>query len=117
MARLHHLRNALHGLLALAIPGLLCNGHADGDGCLPGTLNVSFPGVEGWRLLATAPEIAASTGSACHAGQHAVSGVLGAMGLSAERAAGAVRLSLGRFTTLDEIETAACVLSAAWGQL
>ena len=35
MARLHHLRNALHGLLALAIPDLLCNGHTDGDGCLP----------------------------------------------------------------------------------
>ncbi|OQX07445.1 MAG: cysteine desulfurase NifS [Thiothrix lacustris] len=117
MARLHHLRNALHGLLALAIPGLVCNGHADGDGCLPGTLNVSFPGIEGWRLLAAVPEIAASTGSACHAGQHAVSGVLGAMGLSAERAAGAVRLSLGRFTTLDEVETAAHALSATWGQL
>lgn len=114
MARLHHLRNALHGLLALTIPGLLCNGHADGDGCLPGTLNVSFPSVDGWRLLAAVPELAASTGSACHAGQHVASGVLGAMGLSTGRAAGAVRLSLGRFTTPNEVEMAARVLSAAW---
>ncbi|MDD5394974.1 MAG: cysteine desulfurase family protein [Thiothrix sp.] len=115
MARLRQLRDTLQRRLAAAIPGLLVNGQ--GDACLPGTLNVSFPGVEGWRLLAAVPELAASTGSACHAGQHAASGVLGAMGLSAGRAAAAVRLSLGRFTTLDEVGTAARMLSAAWGQL
>ncbi|MBU0655969.1 MAG: cysteine desulfurase [Gammaproteobacteria bacterium] len=113
MARLRQLRDTLQRHLAAAIPGLLVNGQA--DACLPGTLNVSFPGIEGWRLLAAVPELAASTGSACHAGQHAASGVLGAMGLSAGRAAAALRLSLGRFTTLDEVGTAARALSAAWG--
>jgi cysteine desulfurase len=111
-ARIRALRDDLHRRLARAIPGLALNGHETER--LPNTLNVSFPGVAGWQLLATATAVAASTGSACHAGQHAASGVLGAMGLSAERAAGAVRLSLGRFTTESEIHLAAGALIAAW---
>ena len=111
-ARIQALRDDLHRRLARAIPGLALNGHE--TECLPNTLNVSFPGVTGWRLLETATAVAASTGSACHAGQHAVSGVLGAMGLSGERAAGAVRLSLGRFSTESEIDGAADALIAAW---
>ena len=113
-ARIRSLRDALHDGLSAAIPGLALNGHAHER--LPGTLNLSFPGVEGWRLLAAAPGLAASTGSACHTGQHAASGVLGAMGLGPVRAAGAVRLSLGRFTTVQEIEQAAATLIAAWRQ-
>lgn len=111
-ARIRALRDEFHGRIAAAIPGLLLNGHETER--LPNTLNVSFPGVAGWQLLATATALAASTGSACHAGQHAASGVLGAMGLSADRAAGAVRLSLGRFTTESEIHLAAEALVAAW---
>ncbi|MCP5279750.1 MAG: cysteine desulfurase [Thiobacillus sp.] len=110
--RIHALRDNLHRRLAQAIPGLALNGHEKER--LPNTLNVSFPGVAGWKLLATTTAVAASTGSACHAGHHAASGVLGAMGLSAERAAGAVRLSLGRFTTESEIHLAAGALIAAW---
>ncbi|MDO9224870.1 MAG: cysteine desulfurase family protein [Pseudomonadota bacterium] len=109
------LRDDLHNRLATAIPDLRLNGHDHER--LPGTLNVSFPKVAGWQLLAAAPNLAASTGSACHAGQHAVSGVLGAMGFDADRAAGAVRLSLGRFTTAREIEQAAAALIAAWRQI
>jgi cysteine desulfurase len=93
----------------------MLNGHPKER--LPNTVNVSFPGVEGWRLLAQTPQIAASTGSACHAGEHAVSGVLGAMGCSPERAAGAVRLSVGRFTQDEEVEQAAEALIAAWQRL
>ena len=114
-ARLRAQRDDLHQRLAAAIPGLLLNGHAEER--LPNTLNLSFPAVEGWRLLAAAPEVAASTGSACHAGSHAVSGVLAAMGITPERATGAVRLSLGRFTTQDEIDSAARTLIAAWKSL
>ncbi|MBI5330446.1 MAG: cysteine desulfurase [Betaproteobacteria bacterium] len=114
-ARLCELRERLHQRLTAAIPGLALNGPATER--LPNTLNLSFPGVAGWQVLAAAPGLAASTGSACHAGQHAASGVLGAMGLSAERAAGAVRLSLGRTSTAAEIETAATALIAAWRQL
>lgn len=109
------LRDDLHARLLRAVPGLTLNGHASER--LPNTLNVSFPGVPGWRLLAAAPGVAASTGSACHSGQHAASGVLAAMGLDAERASGAVRLSLGRFSTAAEIEAAAAALIAAWRSL
>jgi cysteine desulfurase len=114
-SRIRALRDTLHARLAEAIPGLLLNGHASES--LPNTLHVSFPAVAGWQLLAATPELAASTGSACHAGQHAASGVLGAMGLSGERAAGAVRLSLGRFTTAEQIDQAATALIAAWKRL
>jgi len=114
-ARVRALRDGLHARLAAAIPGLLLNG-PDLER-LPGTLNVSFPKIAGWQLLAATPGLAAATGSACHAGQHAASGVLGAMGLSGERAAGAVRLSLGRFSTAAEIEQAAADLIAAWRQI
>ena len=106
------LRDRLHGRLAAAIPGLQLNGHPTER--LPNTLNVSFPAVAGWQLLAAAPGVAASTGSACHAGNHAVSGVLAAMGLTPEAAMGAVRLSLGRFTTETEIDAAALALIDAW---
>lgn len=114
-ARMTQLRDHLHGQLAAAIPGLRLNGHPTDR--LPNTLNVSFPGVAGWQLLAAAPAVAASTGSACHAGGHGVSGVLAVMGLTQEEAAGAVRLSLGRFTTEGEIDAAAAALSAAWRAL
>lgn len=114
-ARMTALRDRLHGRLAAAIPGLQLNGHPTER--LPNTLNVSFPAVAGWQVLAAAPSVAASTGSACHAGNHAVSGVLAAMGLTPEAAMGAVRLSLGRFTTESEIDAAAEALIGAWKSL
>lgn len=113
--RIQSLRDVLHQRLEAAIPGLMLNGHSTER--LPNTLNLSFPSVTGWDLLARAKTLAASTGSACHAGQHAVSGVLAAMSCTSERAAGAVRLSLGRFTTEAEIDLAAEALIAAWKSL
>jgi cysteine desulfurase len=84
---------------------------------LPNTLNVNFPGVSGGELLARAPELCASTGSACHsAGSHS-SATLAAMGVDPEAARGAVRLSLGWFTSQDEIDRAASLLLAAWEDL
>ncbi|MGD0829019.1 MAG: cysteine desulfurase NifS, partial [Desulfobaccales bacterium] len=80
---------------------------------LPNTLNVSFPGISGGELLARVPEVAASLGSACHAGRETVSPVLAAMGVSPERARGAVRFSLGRPTTRAEVEEAAALLIRA----
>jgi cysteine desulfurase len=110
--RLRRQRDALHGRLAEAIPGLILNGHAEDR--LPNTLNLAFPGVSGRDLLARAPEVAASVGSACHEGAYAVSGVLGAMGVTPERARGAVRLSIGEPTGDDDIEAAAQALIGAW---
>ena len=51
-------------LLQAGVPGIRLNGHPSER--LPNTLNVSFPGVWGNAILAAAPDIAASTGSACH---------------------------------------------------
>jgi len=78
---------------------------------LPNTLNVSFIGLSGAELLAAIPEIAASTGSACHDGSEHFSPVLTAMNVHAGVAAGAIRLSLGRQTTEDEIDRAAHLLA------
>jgi len=62
----------------------------------PNTLTLSFPGISGADLLAAAPEIAASTGSACHAEAHAVSGILAAIGCDSARARGAALISAWR---------------------
>ncbi|MAT66036.1 MAG: cysteine desulfurase NifS [Gammaproteobacteria bacterium] len=110
--RLRGLRDRLHARLQAVIPGLRLNGHPDQR--LPNTLNLSFPDVTGRALLeAAADSIAASVGSACHEDSDAVSGVLAAMGVSPERARGAVRLSAGRFTSDGDIDRAADVLLAA----
>ncbi len=113
--RLRALRDRLHERLAAAVSGLMLNGHPVER--LPNTLNVSFPGVDGEELLAATPSVAASTGSACHAGRTEPSEVLLAMGLDRERALGAVRLSLGRFTTPEDVAGAATTLADGWRRL
>lgn len=82
--------------------GIVVNGHPVLR--LPNTLNVSFVGCDGAALLGRLQGVAASTGSACHAGHATTSPVLTAMGASEAVSAGAIRFSLGRGTTLDEIE-------------
>ncbi len=114
--RLQSLRDELHSRLAEAIPGLQLNGHPALR--LPNTLNVSFPQVNNAELLGLLEdEVAASLGSACHSASGTVSGVLGAMGVNAQRAMGAVRFSVGAHTTLDEINHAVAALTRAWRQL
>ena len=110
-ARLRRLRNLLWARLAAAVPGLRLHGHQRER--LPNTLNVGIPDVPAATWLAATPDIAASTGSACHAGRTDPSPVLLAMGLSPEQAAGGVRLSIGRFTTEADIIRAADLLAAA----
>jgi cysteine desulfurase len=90
---------------------VVLNGHPDER--LPNTLNVSFVGRIGAEVLAALPEIAASTGSACHSGRVELSPVLAAMGVAPEIGAGAVRFSLGRPTTAEEIDTALRLLGGA----
>ncbi len=85
------------------------NGHPEHR--LPNTLNICVPGVVGEEVLAHTPGVAASTGSACHAGLTEPSAVLLAMGIEPALALGALRLSLGRWTTEQEIDTAAVLLS------
>ena len=109
------LRDALWEVLRSAIPGIVLNGHPTQR--LPNTLNVSFPGVRGSAVLAAAPEVAASTGSACHEGGETPSAVLTAMGIDPVVALGAVRLSLGHGTTREHIGRAAAALGRAYADL
>ena len=110
---LQQVRDHLHQRLIAAVSGLRLNGHPEHR--LPNTLHVSFPGVSGRALLAeTADVVAASVGSACHSELDAVSGVLAAMGIDAGRAAGAVRLSVGRGTSREDVERAADALARGW---
>ncbi len=73
---------------------------------LPNTLNVSFGDVDSHHLLAEIPEIAASTGAACHANTKELSHVLRAMGILEEWGFGTVRFSLGKTNTAEEIDLA-----------
>ncbi len=78
------------------------NGHAEHR--LPNTLNVSFVGRNGVEMLAALDGIAAATGSACHSSRVELSPVLRAMGVPERIGLGAIRFSLGRYTTGDEID-------------
>ena len=109
-ARLQHLRDSLQQALEERLPGMIhLNGHSTLR--LPNTLNISVDRVIGEEVLAATPGIASSTGSACHEGSTEPSAVLMAMGLSRNRALGALRLTLGRWSTEEEIEQAAVLLA------
>jgi len=112
--RLKALRDRLHYKLSVALgERLILNGHPELR--LPNTLNVNFVGHVGSELLEKVPGVAASTGSACHEGKVSQSPVLCAMGVPPEVGKGAVRLSVGRFTTEEEVDRAAEMLVAAAG--
>ena len=114
--RLQRLRDELQRLMEKYLPDRVhLNGHLTER--LPNTLNVSVDGVIGEEVLADTPEIASSTGSACHEGNTDPSPVLMAMGMSRERALGALRLTLGRWSTEEQIEEAARLLARSMDSL
>jgi cysteine desulfurase len=114
--RLQRLRDELQRLMEKYLPDrIYLNGHLTER--LPNTLNVSVDGVIGEEVLADTPEIASSTGSACHEGNTDPSPVLMAMGMSKERALGALRLTLGRWSTEEQIEEAARLLARSMDSL
>jgi len=114
-ARVRALRDRLWAQLARAIPGIALNGLVEDR--LPNTLNVRFPRVSGTTLLAATPEIAASTGSACHEAGETASSVLLAMGIPAVDAVGSVRLTLGRTTDAETVDGAVAALVRSWRSL
>jgi cysteine desulfurase len=114
-ARMRTLRDSLWDRLAAAVPGLALNGHRELR--LPNTLNVRFPRASGTAILDGAPEVAASTGSACHEGTEGASAVILAMGTAPEDALGSVRLTLGRGTTEDDVTRAVEALVGPGGAL
>jgi len=74
---------------------------------LPGSLNLRFHGVLAASLLTSLSGVALSTGSACSSAIPQPSHVLQALGLSTEEVLSSVRFGLGRFTTGEEMESAA----------
>lgn len=88
----------------LEIPGCRVNG--DQDNRLPGTLNVSFPGLDGQSLLFSLDlkGVEASSGSACASGSLDPSHVLMAIGLPYTMAHGSLRITVGRYNTMEEAD-------------
>lgn len=104
-ARLAALRDRLEAAVAGVLDGVHVNGAVGRR--LPNTTNLSFEGIEGNALLASLPDVAVSTGSACTSSHPEPSRVLRAMGLPRELAGASLRISVGRGTTEDEVDRAA----------
>jgi len=105
MVRLTALRDRLHDKIIAGVPEAVLNGHPENR--LPNTLNLSFPGFIGGKILEEIPGLCASTGAACEDRSVTISHVLAAMGVSREIGMGAIRLTLGRPTTEDEVDQVA----------
>ena len=104
MPRVTKLRDRLWVLLQAHLgKRIVLNGHPELR--LPNTANISFVGRVGADLLAGLDGVAASTGAACHSGRVELSPVLKAMGITPDVGMGAIRFSLGRATTDEEIDT------------
>jgi len=113
--RLADLRGRLAAGLRAGCGDLVEHGHPDDR--LPNTLSVALPGSDANGLVENlAEELAVSAGSACHSGATMISYVLQAMGVEPEFARSTIRLSVGRFTTEEEIERAVeLIITAAKG--
>lgn len=99
------LRDRLEDAILGAVDGSSRNG--DAANRLPNTSNFSITGVEINALLASLPDLAVNTGSACASAHPESSPVLLAMGVPDELAGSSLRLSLGRFTTEEQVDRAA----------
>lgn len=111
-SRIRRLTETLYHGLRERIGGIRLNGH--GTLRLPNTLNICIPGVDSTSLLEKMKDtLAASSGSACHAGQRKPSPVLTAMGLSEADALSSIRLSTGKDNTEEEMRAAVEILTEA----
>ena len=97
------------------IDGVFINGAR--TQCVPGIINIGFDHVQSESLLLALKGIALSTGSACTSADIKPSHVLSALGVSEDRISSSVRLSLGRFTTPQEIKYIIDRISHAVGEL
>jgi cysteine desulfurase len=113
--RLRRLRDRLLMSLTRRVPRMRLNGNAERR--LPGSLNVTLPGIPAQALIEATPSIAISTGSACTSASIEPSYVLRALGLTDELANAAIRIGLGRFTTAAEIDFAADAIADAAARL
>lgn len=97
-------------LLKHEIPSAQING--DMEKGMAGTLNIQLPGVDAQDLLCSTPAVAMAMGSACTSSVPQPSHVLSAMGLDWQAAASSLRMSFGRMTTVEDMETAVQALAA-----
>jgi cysteine desulfurase len=112
MNHMKALRERLHEGLASRLGSVRLNGHPERR--LPNTLSISFKGLEANRILEEIGlKVAASAGAACHSDRVEVSHVLKAMGVPLEWAKGTLRFSVGRMTTVAEIDEAIEVVADA----
>ncbi len=102
--RMEALRDRFEAGVCEAVPGTAVNGASAPR--LPNTSSLRFEGARAAQLLPVLHDVAASTGSACHAHTDEPSHVLTAMGLTPEQARATVRFSLGRSTTGAEVDAA-----------
>lgn len=110
------LRDKLQKLLQEEIPNLVVNG--DFNSRLAGNLHISIPGIPNSAIIARVRnKIAISTGAACSSGVVAPSHVLRGINLTDEVIEGSLRIGLGKYTTEQEIETAASLLISAVSQI
>ena len=104
------LRDKLQNLLQEKISNLVVNG--DLNSRLAGNLHISIPGIPNSAIIARIRDrLSISTGSACSSGVVASSHVLRAMNLPIELIEGSLRIGLGKFTTNQEIEMSANIIS------
>lgn len=105
MRKIFELRNKLENEILNKIPNSRLNGTKDYDKRLPNTANISFEDTNGEAVLARLNDfqIYVSTGSACNAGRRAASAVLQAMNIPFSQAMGAIRFSLGRYNSAEEV--------------
>ncbi len=117
--RILRMRDLLFERLSTVVEGVSLNGPSltEPGRRLPGNLNVRFENMDGETLLMKAPDVAASTGSACASADPAPSHVLAAIGLNESEIRSSVRFGLGRFNTEEEIDYVVSHLSEAIRQL
>jgi cysteine desulfurase len=111
--RVREQRDRLLAALRAEVPGVRANGHPERR--VPGNLNLTFPGgVDAQAVMAAAPDVCVSTGSACSSAAVEPSYVLRAIGLPEAEARATLRIGIGRFTSPADVDRAAASLAAAW---
>jgi len=113
--RIRDQRDRFLSALRAAVPGVRLNG--DAERRVAGNLNLTFPGgADAQAIMAAAPEVCVSTGSACSSAAIEPSYVLRAIGLPEAEARATLRIGIGRFTSPADVDLAAAALAAAWRQ-
>ena len=108
-------RDRFLAALAAAVPGVAVN--APDAPKVAGNVNIAFPGgASAQDIMAAAPMVCVSTGSACSSAEVEPSYVLRAIGLDEARARATLRIGIGRFTSPADVDQAAALLAAAWSR-